>query len=223
MKIILLGAPGAGKGTQAQYICEQLNIAFISTGDMLRAAIRSESSLGKKVKTILDEGRLVSDEIMIDLIKDRIAKHDCKHGFLLDGFPRTVRQAEALLEQKVHIDYVIEIYVDDEEVIKRITGRRVHPDSGRIYHVVYHPPKKMDKDDQTGEPLIQRDDDKEETVRKRLEVYHAQTAPLIDYYQMLLQCEPELAAKFVRVDGNRSMEEVRVQIHNVIADTKKPQ
>ena len=171
MRVILLGAPGAGKGTQAQFICEKFNIPQISTGDMLRAAVKAGSELGLKVKEIMETGGLVSDGIIIDLVKERIAQDDCKEGFLFDGFPRTIPQAEAMIEAGVDIDYVLEIDVDDEEIVQRLSGRRVHPDSGRVYHLIYNPPKVEGKDDETGDDLIQRDDDKEDTVRKRLSIY----------------------------------------------------
>ena len=185
MRVILLGAPGAGKGTQAQHIMETYNIPQIATGDMLRSAIKNGTELGKKVKEVMDTGALVSDDIIIALVKERIAAADCANGFLFDGFPRTIPQAKALLDAGIAIDHVIEIAVNDEEIVKRMSGRRVHPESGRTYHVVFHPPKVKDKDDITGEPLVQRADDEEKTVRKRLSVYHDQTAPLIDFYQQL--------------------------------------
>ena len=185
MRVILLGAPGAGKGTQAQHIMETYNIPQIATGDMLRSAIKNGTELGKKVKAVMDTGALVSDDIIIALVKERIAAADCANGFLFDGFPRTIPQAKALLDAGIAIDHVIEIAVNDEEIVKRMSGRRVHPESGRTYHVVFNPPKVKDKDDITGEPLVQRADDEEKTVRKRLSVYHDQTAPLIDFYQQL--------------------------------------
>ena len=185
MRVILLGAPGAGKGTQAQFICEQFAIPQISTGDMLRAAVKAGSELGLKVKEIMETGGLVSDEIIIDLVKERIQQDDCVNGFLFDGFPRTIPQAEALLEGGVEIDHVVEIDVADEEIVKRLSGRRVHPGSGRVYHLVYNPPKVEGKDDETGEELVQRPDDEEDTVRKRLAIYHDQTAPLVSFYKKL--------------------------------------
>ncbi|NHN39355.1 adenylate kinase [Pseudomaricurvus alcaniphilus] len=185
MRIILLGAPGAGKGTQAQYITEKYGIPQISTGDMLRAAVKAETPLGLQAKDIMASGGLVSDELIIGLVKDRIAQDDCVNGFLFDGFPRTIPQAEALQEAGVAIDHVLEINVEDEEIVKRMSGRRVHPGSGRTYHVIFNPPKQEGKDDQTGEALIQREDDQEETVRKRLAVYHQQTKPLVGFYQQL--------------------------------------
>ena len=182
MRVILLGAPGAGKGTQARFICEKYGIPQISTGDMLRAAIKNETPLGLKVKAVMDSGQLVSDEIIIDLVKERIDQSDCAKGFLFDGFPRTIPQAQALVEAGVAIDHVLEIAVEDEEIVKRMSGRRVHADSGRTYHVIFNPPKQEGIDDETGEPLIQRDDDHEDTVRKRLSVYHEQTKPLVGFY-----------------------------------------
>ena len=183
MKIILLGAPGVGKGTQAQYIAEKFSIPLISTGDMLREALASGSELGKRVKEVMDRGALVTDEIILDLVKDRITQPDCTNGFLFDGFPRTIPQAEALVSNAIVIDHVVEITVPEEEIISRMSGRLVHEGSGRVYHVTFNPPKVEGKDDITGEPLMQRDDDQEETVRERLSVYHAQTAPLVDFYQ----------------------------------------
>ncbi|MCL6417139.1 adenylate kinase [Aestuariirhabdus sp. Z084] len=206
MRVILLGAPGAGKGTQAQFITEKYEIPQISTGDMLRAAVKAGTALGLKVKEVMASGGLVSDEIIIDLIKERIQEADCANGFLFDGFPRTIPQAEALQASGVVIDYVVEIAVDDNEIIKRMSGRRMHESSGRVYHVVFNPPKVDGKDDVTGEPLIQRDDDKEETVRKRLDVYHNQTAPLIDFYQSI---EGNEVPRYVRVEGVGSVEDIK--------------
>ncbi|ROT97851.1 adenylate kinase [Marinobacter sp. R17] len=214
MRIILLGAPGAGKGTQAQFITEKFGIPQISTGDMLRAAVKAESPLGLEVKEIMAKGGLVPDETIIALIKDRIQEEDCKNGFLLDGFPRTIPQAEALKQEGVVIDYVVEIAVDDEEIVSRLSGRRVHEASGRIYHVKYDPPKVEGKDDETGEPLIQRNDDSEETVRNRLRIYHEQTAPLIGYYQDWAKQDADAAPTYVRVDGIGTMPEIRDQILN---------
>ncbi|MGM0701122.1 MAG: adenylate kinase [Pseudomonadota bacterium] len=212
MRLILLGAPGAGKGTQAQFICERFNIPQISTGDMLRAAVKEGSELGLKVKEIMTTGGLVSDDIIIALVKERIAQPDCENGFLFDGFPRTIPQAEAMKEAGVKIDHVLEIAVDDEEIVKRLAGRRVHPDSGRVYHVEYNPPKEPGKDDVTGEPLIQRDDDRESTVRNRLSVYHEQTAPLVDYYQQWAKEDPEAAPAYHRVAGVGSVDEITGQV-----------
>ena len=211
MKIILLGGPGAGKGTQAQYITEKYNIPQISTGDMLRAAVKAGTPLGLEAKKIMDAGGLVSDDIILGLIKERIAQDDCKNGFLLDGFPRTIPQAEALKEL-TDIDAVVEIDVDDDEIIRRMSGRRVHPGSGRTYHVVFNPPKVEGKDDVTGEDLIQREDDQEETVRKRLEVYHQQTEPLIEFYSKWAESGDPKAPKYIRVDGIGKVEEIRDKI-----------
>lgn len=207
MRVILLGAPGAGKGTQAQNIVKHYNIPQISTGDMLRAAVKAESPLGLKVKAVMESGGLVSDDIIIDLVKERIAQPDCKKGFLFDGFPRTIPQAEALEQAGVKIDYVVEIAVEDEEIVKRLTGRRIHEASGRIYHLIYNPPKESNKDDLTGEPLVQRGDDTEETVRHRLKVYHEQTAPLVDFYQSRA-AQPE-AAKYGKITGSGEVDEIR--------------
>ncbi len=216
MRLILLGGPGAGKGTQANYIKEKFGIPQISTGDMLRAAVKAGTELGKQAKKIMDQGGLVSDDIIIGLVKDRIAEPDCANGFLFDGFPRTIPQAEAMKEAGVDIDYVVEIVVDDEEIIKRMSGRRVHLASGRTYHVIYNPPKVQGKDDATGEDLIQRDDDKEETVRKRLEVYHAQTEPLVGYYSKWASAGDPRAAQYVRIDGIGKVDEIRDRIFTAL-------
>jgi adenylate kinases len=183
MKIILLGPPGAGKGTQAQFICERYGIPQISTGDMLRAAVKAGTELGKKAQDIMTSGGLVSDDIIIGLVKERIQESDCKNGFLFDGFPRTIPQAEALVEAGIEIDRVVEIAVEDEEIVSRLSGRRVHEASGRVYHIDHNPPKNEGLDDETGEALIQRDDDKEDTIRNRLHVYHEQTEPLVSFYK----------------------------------------
>ena len=212
MRIIMLGAPGAGKGTQAQFITERFDIPQISTGDMLRAAVKEESELGLKVKEVMASGGLVSDDIIIALIEERIQQPDCVNGFLLDGFPRTIPQAEALKEQGIAIDYVVEIAVDDEEIVNRLAGRRVHEGSGRVYHVKYNPPREEDKDDETGEPLIQREDDREETVRRRLKTYHDQTAPLVGYYQDWAKQDPEAAPEYVQVEGVGSLDDIREKI-----------
>ncbi|MEF8793136.1 adenylate kinase [Thiohalorhabdus sp.] len=212
MRIILMGPPGAGKGTQAQYICERYGIPQISTGDMLRAAVKEGTELGKQAKAIMDEGGLVSDDIIMGLIKDRLAQPDCANGFLLDGFPRTIAQADGLNDAGVGIDAVVEIQVPDEEIVRRLAGRRVHPDSGRTYHVEFNPPKEEGKDDVTGEPLIQRDDDQEETIRKRLGTYHDQTQPLVEYYSQRAESGDPNAPKYVRVDGQGDVEAIREQI-----------
>lgn len=208
MRLILLGAPGAGKGTQAQFICEHYKIPQISTGDMLRAAVKEGSELGLKVKEIMTTGGLVSDDLIISLVKERIAQPDCQNGFLFDGFPRTIPQADAMKEAGVRIDHVLEIAVEDEEIVTRLAGRRVHPGSGRVYHIEYNPPKEEGKDDVTGEALIQRDDDRESTVRNRLAVYHEQTAPLVDYYQQWAQQEPQAAPAYHRVEGIGSVDDI---------------
>jgi adenylate kinase len=214
MRIILLGAPGAGKGTQAKFIMDSYGIPQISTGDMLRAAVKAESPLGLQVKDIMASGGLVSDDLIIGLVKERIVQEDCKNGFLFDGFPRTIPQAEALHAAGVGIDHVLEIAVDDEEIVQRLSGRRVHPDSGRIYHVSHNPPQKEGLDDVTGEPLIQRVDDKEETVRTRLAVYHEQTEPLVAYYQTL--GAQSATPKCSKVDGVGSMDEIKKKIFAVL-------
>ena len=207
MRIILLGAPGAGKGTQAKFIMETYGIPQISTGDMLRAAVKAGTPLGLKVKDIMASGGLVSDDIIIDLVKERIAQDDCQNGFLFDGFPRTIPQAEALTASGVEIDHVLEINVEDEEIVARLGGRRVHEASGRVYHIAHNPPKTEGLDDQTGEPLIQREDDKEETVRKRLKVYHDQTEPLVEFYS-----DASKGVKFSRVDGVGSLEDIKAKV-----------
>ncbi len=209
MRLILLGGPGAGKGTQANFIKERYGIPQISTGDMLRAAVKAGTPLGIEAKKVMDAGGLVSDDIILGLVKERIAEDDCAKGFLFDGFPRTLAQAEALREQGVDIDAVIEIDVDDEEIIRRMSGRRVHPGSGRTYHIVFNPPKVEGKDDVTGEPLVQRDDDTEETVRKRLQVYHDQTEPLIGYYTKWAEEGGAGAPRYIRIPGIGKVEEIR--------------
>jgi len=210
MRIILLGAPGAGKGTQAGFITKKYNIPQISTGDMLRAAVKAESPLGLQVKNVMETGGLVSDDIIIALIKERILADDCANGFLFDGFPRTIPQAEALLEAGIEIDHVIEIAVEDEEIVSRIAGRRMHPASGRTYHIEHNPPKVAGKDDETGEDLIQREDDKEETVRHRLSVYHSQTKPLIAFYQDLAAANGKL--KYSTIEGVGSVDEITAKV-----------
>ncbi len=209
MRVILLGPPGAGKGTQAQFITEQFAIPQISTGDMLRAAVKAGSELGKQVKTVMETGGLVSDDLIIALVKDRIQEPDCANGFLFDGFPRTIPQAEALQAAGVAIDHVLEIAVDDEEIVTRMSGRRVHESSGRVYHVVYNPPKVEGKDDVTGDDLVQRDDDQEATVRKRLEIYHQQTKPLVKFYGDL---SGDDAPNYSRIDGIGSVDSIRERV-----------
>ncbi|MCG6941607.1 MAG: adenylate kinase [Thiohalocapsa sp.] len=209
MRVILLGGPGAGKGTQAGFIKEHFNIPQISTGDMLRGHVKAGTELGKAAKKIMDEGGLVSDDIIMGMVKERIAEDDCKNGYLFDGFPRTLAQADALKEAGVYVDAVVEIAVPDEEIIKRMSGRRVHLASGRTYHVVFNPPKEEGKDDETGEPLIQRDDDKEETVKARLKVYHDQTAPLIDYYSKWAEEGGEGAPRYIKINGVGGVSEIR--------------
>lgn len=212
MRLILLGAPGAGKGTQAQYISEKFGIPQISTGDMLRAAVKSGSTLGIEAKKIMDAGELVSDEIIMGLIRQRIAEPDCGQGYLFDGFPRTLAQAEAMKAENIGVDFVVEIHVPDSDIIDRLSGRRVHLASGRTYHVTFNPPKMPDTDDVTGEPLIQRDDDSEATVRNRLAVYHQQTRPLISYYSDWAGSAEGGAPRYVRVDGTGSVEQIRDRV-----------
>ena len=212
MRIILLGGPGAGKGTQAGYLTEKYGIPQISTGDMLRAAVKAGTPLGLEAKKVMDSGGLVSDDIILGLVKERVAQPDCEKGFLFDGFPRTVVQADALKTEKVPVDAVVEIDVEDDEIIRRMSGRRVHLASGRTYHIVFNPPKVEGKDDVTGEALIQRDDDQEATVRKRLEVYHDQTEPLIDYYTVWAASGDAAAPQYVKVAGIGKVEEIRDRI-----------
>jgi adenylate kinase len=217
MRLILLGAPGAGKGTQAAFICQKYGIPQISTGDMLRAAVKAGTPLGLAAKQVMDAGGLVSDDIIIGLVKDRIAQPDCAKGFLFDGFPRTIPQAEAMRQAGVHIDYVLEIDVPFDAIIERMSGRRVHPASGRTYHIKYNPPKVEGKDDLTGEALIQRDDDKEETVRKRLDVYAQQTRPLVDYYRQWAEQDPQAAPRYRVVNGVGTVEEITQRILQALA------
>ena len=209
MRVILLGGPGAGKGTQANYIKEKYSIPQISTGDMLRAHVKAGTELGVAAKKIMDEGGLVSDDIIMGMVKERITEDDCKNGFLFDGFPRTIPQAEALKDAGVDVDAVVEIAVPDEEIVKRMSGRRVHLASGRTYHIVYNPPKEEGKDDVTGEPLIQRDDDSEDTVLARLKVYHDQTEPLIDFYTKFAASGEPNAPKYHRIEGVGSVDSIR--------------
>lgn len=217
MRLILLGAPGAGKGTQATFIKERFGIPQISTGDMLRAAVKAGTPLGVAAKQVMDSGGLVSDEIILGLVRDRIAEPDCARGFLFDGFPRTIPQAQAMRAAGVPIDWVVEIDVQDDEIIQRMSGRRVHPASGRSYHVVFNPPKAAGQDDVTGEPLIQRDDDLEEIVRKRLDVYHAQTKPLVEFYSGWAAEGDGRAPRYVRVAGVGSVEEIRDRVFSALA------
>lgn len=209
MRLILLGPPGAGKGTQAQFVVEKFGIPQISTGDMLRAAVKAGTPLGLQVKEIMASGALVSDDLIIALVKERIAQADCRKGFLFDGFPRTIPQAEAMVAAGVTLDRVVEIAVDDEAIVKRMSGRRMHEASGRVYHVENNPPKVAGKDDATGEPLVQREDDKEETVRKRLRIYHDQTEPLVNFYKNLGGAN---APRYARIEGIGSVSEIRDRI-----------
>lgn len=213
MRIILLGAPGAGKGTQAQFIMEKYGIPQISTGDMLRAAVKSGSELGLQAKELMDNGKLVTDALVIALVKERIKQDDCRNGFLLDGFPRTIPQADAMKEAGITVDFVLEFDVPDEIIVDRIIGRRVHAGSGRVYHVKYNPPKTENKDDMTGEELTIRKDDQEETVRKRLVEYHQLTAPLIQYYQKEAQMSD---VKYNRIDGTRPVSEVSQELARIL-------
>jgi adenylate kinase len=208
MRLILLGAPGAGKGTQATFICQKYGIPQISTGDMLRAAVKAGTPLGLQAKAVMESGGLVSDDLIINLVKERIAQPDCANGFLFDGFPRTIPQADAMKSAGVKLDYVLEIDVPFDAIVERMSGRRSHPASGRTYHVKFNPPKVEAKDDVTGEPLIQRDDDKEETVKKRLEVYSAQTRPLVEYYSSWARIDPASAPKYRAISGMGSVDEI---------------
>lgn len=208
MKLILLGAPGAGKGTQAAFICKQYGIPQISTGDMLRAAVKAGTPLGQQAQAVMASGGLVSDELIINLVKERLSQADCANGFLFDGFPRTIPQAEAMRAASVNLDYVLEIDVPFEAIIERMSGRRSHPASGRTYHVKFNPPKTEGVDDLTGEPLVQREDDKEETVKKRLDVYSAQTRPLVDYYSKWASSAPSDAPKYRMISGVGSVDSI---------------
>ena len=218
MKLILLGAPGAGKGTQATFICQKYGIPQISTGDMLRAAVKAGTPLGVQAKKVMDSGGLVSDDLIINLVKERIAQPDCAHGFLFDGFPRTIPQADAMKAAGVKLDYVLEIDVPFEAIIERMSGRRSHAASGRTYHVKYNPPKTAGIDDVTGEPLIQREDDKEETVRKRLEVYSAQTRPLVDYYSQWAKTDPTQAPQYRAISGTGNVEDITSRAFKALSD-----
>lgn len=214
MKLILLGGPGAGKGTQAQYITEKFKIPQISTGDMLRAAVKAGTPLGLEAKKIMDAGGLVSDDIILGLVEERLQQPDCANGYLLDGFPRTIPQAEGMMARGINVEHVVEIDVDDNEIIKRMSGRRVHPGSGRTYHVIFNPPKVEGKDDETGEDLIQRDDDKEETVKKRLDVYHEQTEPLVRFYSDEAKRGHVL---YHHIAGIGSVEEIRDKVFHALS------
>ncbi len=216
MRLILLGAPGAGKGTQAAFLREQYGIPQISTGDMLRAAVKAGTPLGLEAKKVMDAGGLMPDDIIIGLVKDRLQQPDCQAGYLFDGFPRTIPQADAMKDADVAIDYVIEVDVPESEIIERMSGRRVHPASGRTYHVAHNPPKAEGVDDETGEPLVQRDDDREETVRKRLEVYRDQTRPLIDYYQDWAKAEPAKAPQYRRILGVGSVDDIKQRLFEAL-------
>ena len=218
MRLILLGAPGAGKGTQATFICQKYGIPQISTGDMLRAAVKAGTPLGLQAKAVMDSGALVSDDIIIGLVKERIAQSDCVSGFLFDGFPRTIPQADAMKAAGVKLDYVLEIDVPFDAIIERMSGRRSHPASGRTYHVQFNPPKVPGQDDVTGEALIQREDDKEETVRKRLEVYSAQTRPLVDYYSSWAASAPEAAPKYRAISGMGEVEQITERAFKALSE-----
>jgi adenylate kinase len=217
MRIILLGPPGAGKGTQAQVITQQFQIPQISTGDMLRAAVKAGSELGVAAKKIMDAGGLVSDEIIIGLVKERLTQPDCVNGCLFDGFPRTIPQAQALINAGINIDHVVEIAVPDAEIISRLSGRRVHPASGRVYHVDHNPPKVAGKDDVSGDDLVQRDDDKEETIKKRLEIYHEQTVQLVGFYQQLAASGDTTAPKYAKVEGVGSVDSISAKVSSVLS------
>ena len=214
MQIILLGAPWAGKGTQAKFISDHLNIPQISTGDMLRASVSKGTELGLKAKVLMEKGELVPDDLILDLVKDRISEKDCANGFLFDGFPRTLDQANALKDKGIKIDCVIEIMVDDDEIIQRMSGRRVHTASGRTYHIKYNPPKQENIDDETGEPLIQRPDDNEETVRKRLAIYHDQTSPLVDFYKKSSLVQN--GNRYIEVNGVGDISTIQEQIKKAL-------
>ncbi|EAR21202.1 adenylate kinase [Nitrococcus mobilis] len=216
MRIILLGPPGAGKGTQAADVCRSYGIPQISTGDMLRAAVQEGTSLGREAKAVMDSGGLVCDDLIIELVKERITQPDCANGFLFDGFPRTIAQADALRDEGVRIDYVIELRLEDEEIVRRLSGRRVHPGSGRVYHRIHNPPTLDDRDDLTGEPLVQRDDDREETVRERLRVYHEQTHPLVAYYSAWAVQDGSAAPRYLVIDGRGGVDEIQARIQTAL-------
>jgi len=216
VRLILLGPPGAGKGTQAAFITEQFGIPQIATGDMLRAAVKARTPLGIEAKKVMDAGQLVSDDIIIGLVQDRLTQPDCRNGYLFDGFPRTIPQADALKDAEVALDFVVEISVPEDEIIKRMSGRRIHPASGRSYHTVFNPPKVADIDDITGEPLVQRDDDREETVRERLAVYRDQTRPLVDYYSTWAASGDPKAPVYVQLSGLGTVEQIRERIFQAL-------
>ena len=217
MKIMLLGMPGAGKGTQAQYLMDRFRIPQISTGDMLRAAVKAGTALGKEAKQYMDKGELVPDRVVIGLVEERVKEADCANGFIIDGFPRTIAQAEALAGAGIGIDRVVEFKVDDEEVVRRLSGRRVHPASGRTYHVAFNPPKRPGTDDVTGEPLVQRPDDAEDTVKNRIATYHSQTKPLVDYYQKKAADGAPGAPRYIRIDASGPVEGVRDRLFAALA------
>lgn len=217
MRLILLGAPGAGKGTQATFICQKYGIPQISTGDMLRAAVKAGTPLGLEAKAVMDAGSLVSDDLIINLVKERLTQPDCANGFLFDGFPRTIPQADAMKAAGVALDYVVEIDVPFDAIIERMSGRRSHPASGRTYHVKFNPPKAEGKDDVTGEPLVQRPDDQEETVKKRLDVYSAQTRPLVDYYSGWAAQDPASAPKYRAVSGMGDVDVIKTRVFDALA------
>jgi adenylate kinase len=216
MRILLLGLPGAGKGTQAQYLTARYGIPQISTGDMLRAAAKSGAARGKEAQKYMDRGALVPDELVIALVQERVSQPDAAKGFIFDGFPRTLAQAEALRSAGIHLDAVVELDVDDDEILRRMSGRRVHPGSGRTYHVHFNPPKVADRDDVTGEPLVQRPDDREETVKKRIEAYHAQTEPLVDYYGRWAASGDAVAPRYVKISGEGAVEDIRDRIFSAL-------
>jgi len=216
MRILLLGLPGAGKGTQAQYLTARYGIPQISTGDMLRAAAKAGAALGKEAQKYMDRGALVPDELVIALVQERVSQPDAAKGFIFDGFPRTLAQAEALRSAGIHLDAVVELDVDDDEILRRMSGRRVHPGSGRTYHVHFNPPKVADRDDVTGEPLVQRPDDREETVKKRIDAYHAQTEPLVDYYGRWAASGDAVAPRYVKISGEGAVEDIRDRIFSAL-------
>lgn len=217
MRLILLGPPGAGKGTQAAFITQHFGIPQIATGDMLRAAVNARTPLGMEAKKVMDAGQLVSDDIIIGLVKERLQQSDCQRGYLFDGFPRTIPQADALKDAEIPLDFVVEIAVPEEQIIERMSGRRVHPGSGRTYHTVFNPPRIADVDDATGEPLVQRDDDREETVRQRLQVYRDQTRPLVDYYSQWAASGDPAAPAYVQLSGVGTVDEIRERIAAALA------